>query len=57
MTQFQFELICKIIENGAPALAGELCGALDSLMKEYNALVAELDERNKDSEEITEESN
>lgn len=42
MTQFQFELICKIIENGAPALAGELCTALDNLVQERNALEAEL---------------
>jgi hypothetical protein len=41
MTQFQFDLICKIITNGAPALADELCGSLDAFVKAYNGIVAE----------------
>lgn len=41
MTQFQFDLICKIIENGAPALANELCGAVNNLVQSYNAAVNE----------------
>ena len=41
MTQFQFDIICKIIENGAPALANELCGALASLAQSYTEIVAE----------------
>ena len=41
MNQFQFELICKIIENGAPALANELCGALNGLVQSYNASMTE----------------
>ena len=41
MTQFQFDLICKIIEQGAPALAMELCTALDAMVQGYNAVVAE----------------
>jgi len=41
MTQFQFDLICKVIEGGAPALANELCGALDSLVQSYNEIVKE----------------
>jgi hypothetical protein len=47
MTQFQFEMICKIIENGAPVLAKELCGALSGLVQTYNATVKE----NKDLKE------
>ena len=38
MSQEQFELICKILQNGAPALANELIIALDTLVKEYLAL-------------------
>lgn len=41
MTQFQFELICKIICEGAPVLAQELCGALEAFAQEYNKLVSE----------------
>lgn len=41
MTQFQFDLICKIITNGAPALAGELCNALNTLVSGYDAIAKE----------------
>ena len=41
MTQFQFDLICKIICTGAPALAEELCGALETFVQNYEQLVAE----------------
>jgi hypothetical protein len=41
MTQFQFDVICKIIENGAPALANELCGALTALVQSYTEIVKE----------------
>lgn len=41
MTQFQFELICKIIENGAPVLANELCGALNAFIQEYTKVAEE----------------
>ena len=41
MNQTQFDLICKIIQNGAPALAEELCGALANLAREYTALTEE----------------
>ena len=44
MTQFQFELICKIIETSTPGLAPELCGALNNLVVSYNAAVKETDE-------------
>lgn len=42
MTQFQFDMICKVIENGAPAVADELCGALNDLVVNYNHAVNEL---------------
>ena len=41
MTQFQFDLIKKIIVQGAPALAEELCTALNNLVASYDALAAE----------------
>ena len=41
MTQFQFDLICKIIESGAPVLANELCSVLNTLVQSYNLAVAE----------------
>ena len=42
MTQFQFDIIYKIIQNGAPALADELCDCLNNLVISYNAAVQEL---------------
>ena len=51
MTQFQFDMICKVIENGAPALANELCGALDSLVRDRNQLAKENAELKKDKSE------
>ena len=42
MTQFQFDVICKLIENGAPALANELCGALNDLVVDYNRMAEQL---------------
>lgn len=41
MTQFQFDLICKIIDAGAPALATELCNSLHALVQDFNAVLAE----------------
>lgn len=41
MTQFQFDLICKIIQNGAPALAQELCEALSNFVMDNAKLVEE----------------
>lgn len=41
MTQFQFDMICSIINSGAPALANELIGALSAVIKEANAVAEE----------------
>lgn len=38
MTQFQFDMIIKVIERGAPALADELCTSLNDLVNAYNAI-------------------
>ena len=57
MTQFQFDLICKLVETGAPALANELITALQEMVKICNAtaeenvqLKAQLDNLTKDCE-------
>jgi ATP phosphoribosyltransferase len=41
MTQFQFDIICKIVSTGAPALANELNSALDEFVQSYNACLEE----------------
>lgn len=53
MTQFQLDVICKIISSGAPAVAEELCGALDTLVRSYNAVLEENKQLKKDLEEAT----
>ena len=53
MTQLQFDMICKIIQNGAPALANELCGALNDLVVDYNKMSAQL----KEAQEVIEQFN
>ena len=46
MTQFEFDVIVKLVENGAPVLARELCGSLNDLVIEYNQMKQELAMRN-----------
>lgn len=41
MTQFQFDVICKLIDNGAPAFAPELKNAILGLAQSFEAAVAE----------------
>ena len=41
MTQFEFDVICKVVENGAPALANQLINSLSNVINEYNSAVAE----------------
>lgn len=53
MTQFEFDVIVKLIENGAPALAHELCGSLNDLVVEYNQIKQDLAMRNKAAAEAT----
>lgn len=53
MTQFEFDVIVKLIENGAPALARELCGSLNDLVVEYNQMKQDLAMRNKAAAEAT----
>ncbi len=42
MTQLQFDMICRIVQSGAPALANELCGALNDIVVDYNNLVEQI---------------
>lgn len=44
MTQANYDIICKVIQNGAPALANELIGAISNLINDANALLTERDE-------------
>lgn len=53
MTQFQFDLICKIINAGAPALAEELCNSLGTLVQAYNNVVTENEKLKADLEKAT----
>lgn len=53
MTQFQFDLICKILSSGAPALANELCEALDNFVQSYNTVVADNNALKAQVEELT----
>lgn len=53
MTQLQFDMICKIIQSGAPALANELCGALNDLVVGYNRMAEQL----KAAQEVIEQYN
>ena len=48
MTQFQFDVICKTLVKGVPALAEELINALDNFVKEYNDMKAKLEENSKE---------
>lgn len=41
MTQFQFDVICKLIDNGAPALAPELKNAILGLAQSFEAVIVE----------------
>ena len=53
MTQFQFDLICKLIENGAPALANELITALQGMVQTCNATAEENVQLKAQIEELT----
>jgi hypothetical protein len=40
VTQWHFDTIIKLIQNGAPAIAPELCEAFAGLVNHYNELTA-----------------
>jgi hypothetical protein len=43
MSQEQFNIICKIIQNGAPALAIELIAAIENILNDNSNLRKQLD--------------
>lgn len=55
MNQLQFEMIMKIIQNGAPALADELCNALGNLVNDRNHLAEENEKLKKEKEDAASE--
>ena len=46
MTQLQFQMIVKIISNGAPAVAEELCTELANVCNENEQLKKDLEAAN-----------
>lgn len=38
MTQEMYDLICKVLQGGAPALANDLIAALNKLITDYQTL-------------------
>jgi hypothetical protein len=56
MTQFQFDLICKIIENGAPVLANELVTTLQGMVQTCNTTAEENERLKARIEELTKDS-
>lgn len=42
MTQEQYNTICEILKNGAPALAASLIASLTNLVRGYQELVKEI---------------
>ena len=53
MTQYQFETIIKIVNNGAPALAEELNNSLNDLVIDRNNLAKENEELKKELDKLT----
>ena len=41
MTQFQYDAIIAVIKNGAPALANELIGSIDNIIRANAQLTKE----------------
>lgn len=57
MTQIDYEIICRIIQSGAPALAMELIGALQNLINDFNAVIKERDQLKSELETIEKDIN
>lgn len=51
MTQLQYDMIVKVIQNGAPALAEELISALGALITSYQELKAEREQEKPENKE------
>lgn len=53
--QQTYNIIVKVLENGAPALASELIAAINSLISENSELKAKLSQVEKDEQEQNKE--
>lgn len=56
MTQFEYELICKLIQSGAPALAEDLINGLANVINAANEAIRERDELKAEVERLTADS-
>lgn len=56
MTQYQYDTIMKLIVNGAPALANELCSSLADVVNERNDFKAKLEKIKSDAENAKNEN-
>lgn len=56
MTQEQLNIICKVLRNGAPALAEELISSIGSLLRENTELRNKLDEINSNKQKDLEKT-
>lgn len=53
MTQLEFDMICKILQNGAPAVANDLIKAITDVITAANTAITERDELKKQLEKLT----
>lgn len=56
MTQYQYDTIMKLIVNGAPVLANELCRSLADIVNERNDFKAQLEKIKSDAENAKDEN-
>lgn len=52
MTQFQYDAIMKILQNGAPALCQELAQSVSQVITDNNTLTKEKEELTKKVQEL-----
>lgn len=53
MTQLEFDMICKILQNGAPAVANDLIKAITDVITAANTAITERDELKKQLDKLT----
>ena len=56
MNQWQYDTICATIKKGAPALAEDLIGSLQTLLEEYHAKCKELEDTKAELESYKKET-
>ena len=53
MSQYEYQLICHVLRNGAPAVANDLINSLNNLIAAYNTeLNKAKDEKQKVDEQV-----